>query len=327
MRNKYLKTLVFIALITNMGTSTVLAKNSSLTISNISINDKLPSASGIDYNNGSIYAIGDDSPYLFKLDKNHNIIEKTLIKEYPIGEDGRIPKKIKPDFEAFEILKYRGKDNALILGSGSKDVRMLGYLINLNTNEKKEFNLEKLYNALREKAGFQVDTPLNVEGVTLAKENIVILNRGNSGDNIIFTINKNEFFKYIEGKTDKFKSIKSYKVLLPEIEGNIAGLSGVDYLKEEDAIILTASVEVTNDPINDGKILGSYVGIVEMDHLRADLDLRNNFNLIENKDGKYVTKAESITINTYKNDYVYGSIASDNDDGTSEFFNFKLEVD
>lgn len=299
----------------------------SVKVKNIKTNTELPSASGMDYINGNYYAIGDDSPYLFQLSGKFDIKDKTLIKEYEIGPDNRIPKKIKPDYEALEIYEENGKEIAIILGSGSKDVRMYGYLMDLGTKEKVECNLTEAYDQMRAKAGFPADVSLNVEGVTVAKDKVVVLNRGNSGDNVIFTINKKEFIGYMKGENKELKSIESYKVALPEITGNVAGLSGVDYLEEENALILTASVECTNDPINDGAILGSFVGAVKMDNLKNNLDLKNNFVQINNDGKAFITKAESIMIKSYRNNTVRGAIASDNDNGTSEFFNFKLKLD
>lgn len=312
----------------SFSTVNVFANNSTLTISDLKLNTNLPSASGQAFVNGKHYVIGDDSPYLFTLDENFSITDKKLIKDYPIGENGRIPKAVKPDYEALSAFKYKHKDSFLILGSGSKsNVREFGHIISADGSLIKEFKLTDFYFALHSAANFDVNTSLNIEGVTLADNKFVLLNRGNSGDNIIFTVDKDEFIDYIEGKKVNFHSIKSYAVTLPSISGNISGFSGVDYLPEENMLILTSSVECTNDPINDGKILGSFVGYVEMNDLKNNLDLTKNFKLIENNNQPFITKAESITVKDYSNDVLSGSICSDNDDGTSEFFNFNFTID
>ena len=57
----------------------------------------IPSASGITQHDGFFYVIGDDSPYLFKLNDDLNIVSQFLLHEP--GKDlqhNRIEKKDKP---------------------------------------------------------------------------------------------------------------------------------------------------------------------------------------------------------------------------------------
>src|SRR5690606_31605005 len=50
-----------------------------------------------------------------------------------------------------------------------------------------------------------------------------------------------------------------------EINGMEAGFSGATILQNK--LIFTASVEDTPNAIDDGEILGSYVGIIDLQHL------------------------------------------------------------
>ncbi len=76
----------------------------------------LPSGSGIAKHGELYFAIGDDSPFLFTLDQEFQVIDQMLIIDNPPSEY-RIKKDDKPDFEAMELIN----DNELVVfGSGSK---------------------------------------------------------------------------------------------------------------------------------------------------------------------------------------------------------------
>lgn len=51
---------------------------------------------------------------------------------------------------------------------------------------------------------------------------------------------------------------------MPKIKGIEAGFSGATTLKGQSKIIFTASVEDTDHAYDDGKILGSFIGIVDI---------------------------------------------------------------
>ncbi|MBK8681072.1 MAG: hypothetical protein IPN31_04040 [Bacteroidetes bacterium] len=51
---------------------------------------------------------------------------------------------------------------------------------------------------------------------------------------------------------------------MPKINGIEAGFSGATALKGEPKIIFTASVENTNNAYDDGEILGSVIGVIDI---------------------------------------------------------------
>ena len=82
------------------------------------IND-FPSGSGIAYSKTRIYAIGDDTPFLYVFNNDFQAIEKILLQntEEENFKGNRIKKKFKPDFETLEMIS----DNELVIfGSGSR---------------------------------------------------------------------------------------------------------------------------------------------------------------------------------------------------------------
>ncbi|HEX6848604.1 MAG TPA: hypothetical protein VF144_16580, partial [Chitinophagaceae bacterium] len=100
-----------------------------------------PSASAIEYYDGKLYIMGDDAVNLLILDTSLNILDSITVVDYPAK---RIPKDIKPDFEAATLIA----DGLLLFGSGSlSPYRNLGWMCNLSEleNEGYETNLELLY--------------------------------------------------------------------------------------------------------------------------------------------------------------------------------------
>ena len=96
------------------------------------VNRKLPSGSGMGWHSGQYFVVGDDSPYLFVLDREFAIIDRFLLKTYPVGPSGRIAKALKPDYEAMATVRWNGTVWSLILGSGSGIDRQVGYLASID---------------------------------------------------------------------------------------------------------------------------------------------------------------------------------------------------
>src|SRR6478752_7047458 len=92
--------------------------------------DKIPAASGMTIVANRLFVVGDNSPLLFELDLQLNLVCSTVIREYPLDADGLIKKKIKPDFEAMASFEWKEQHWLLIIGSGSKaDVREWAFML------------------------------------------------------------------------------------------------------------------------------------------------------------------------------------------------------
>ncbi len=296
------------------------------------LNTELSSASGLVAHGKALYAVGDDSPWLFKLNQKFDIKKKHLIKEYPMTEDGRIVKAVKPDYEAMAMVEHKLKDWFLVMGSGSKaEVREWGYLISKNTKQQIERSLAPLYAQLYQAGGFSGDEELNIEGLAIAKDKAFIFNRGNSGGNLIFMLDKAELVDYMVGDIEQVTELKTFSVTLPTVAGFEAGLSGGEFWVEGDALVYTASVEATGDAYNDGEILGSFIGLIPLKSFKdpsQNIDLTSaSVPLLDKQGQPLITKVESIAIVESDEDEISGALVSDNDDGTSEFFSFELELD
>ncbi len=180
-------------------------------------NTKLSSGSGAVIDKHQLVVVGDDEPWLFDVDvHSYSIKNKELIKSYPLNTSGRIDKSVKPDFEAMSTVTYLGSKHYLILGSGSKSTRRSAFLIDIVGKNKKTLDLKPLYKQLYAVSGFKSKQHINIEGVATTENKIFIFNRGNSGTNIIFEMDLNQFFAFIDKQSSSLSSLKTFFVTLPK---------------------------------------------------------------------------------------------------------------
>ncbi len=223
--------------------------------------EQVPSASGIEVYNDFFYVVGDNSPWLFKLDSNYTIVEKFQIASSDALINGQIAKKDKPDFEAMTLVVNGNEDELLIFGSGSKSPLRDGLvriLIGKN-HEVLHFSLSELYEVIRKKGGLG-KKDLNIEAATADAKNLYLFNRGK---NRIIILKLKKFLKYLNGKCI-CPEPKILKIKLPKIGKIKSGFSGATTSPDGKSLIFTASVENTSDWVDDGEILGSFVGVIPL---------------------------------------------------------------
>lgn len=298
-----------------------------LTVQHGSINADLPSGSGMMIADDMIYVVGDDSPYLFQLDPAFKITAQYPLQPVPSGFHGRIAASIKPDYESMGKVEWNRKQWLLIFGSGSGgSFRDNAVLLSLKDDESFHYTLEPLYYVLYRASGMSGKQKLNIEGLALSDNQMFIFNRGNQGENIIFAIDKFEALDFLRGQSDAINSLKTITVTLPIYQGTRSTFSGADYWPEIDSIVFSASMETSKNAMMDGKVLGSYVGIVPIAKLQysGKIDLTADMLLVQNNEKIIPTKIESVAIKQSDEDSVNGYLVSDNDDGMSQFFTFTL---
>ncbi len=219
--------------------------------------NKIPSGSGITLYDRNYYVIGDDSPFLFVLNKKFEILDSILLIDSVYTVDGRISKSQKPDFEALENINEK---ELVIFGSGSKSPKrdvFIRVLLNNLTIEK--YCISEFYDSLK-KLPIMQNSELNIEGVAYYDEDIFLFNRQN---NLILKYNYEELLWYFKNKNNLPKPI-IMQCKLPTINDIEAGFSGAVALKNEPLIVFTASVENTENAYDDGEILGSFVGVINI---------------------------------------------------------------
>lgn len=171
-------------------------------------------------------------------------------------------KRQKPDIESILLLP---NNHLLLIPSGSKSNRVNGSLLSTGANgeisQKQAIDFSILYEAL----GSHIDG-LNIEGATIFGEALLLFQRGNkkNGDNAIITLD----YKKVANALDADRQIGSdclsniSHCTLQHI-GNVP-LSFTDACTLDDKhIVFTATAEDTDNPYDDGKALGSIVGILD----------------------------------------------------------------
>lgn len=213
------------------------------------------SASGLIYKDNVLLIIGDNSGFLYEYQ-----IDSSDLKRHPLIENAteNIIKKEKPDFEA---ITHFG-DNLYVFGSGSTEKRTK--MVQINSKDKKVIattDLTGLYSVMQN-FGEIKSQDFNIEGAIYNGESWFLFNRGNgsSNKNILFTI---------EGKnlTNEF-NILSNEYKLPKIKG--VRSSFTDAVLVDDTIYFLATAEDTESTYDDGEVLGSLIGSINLKNMKIN---------------------------------------------------------
>jgi hypothetical protein len=262
----------------------------------------LGSASGLIYNNNSLLLIGDSSGYLYEYSITKEDLNKHQIIENP---KENIDKKEKIDFES---IAYSG-NNLYIFGSGSGEKRNKMIEMNIKNNDTiSTTDLTHLYADMQNFAKIK-NGELNIEGAIYDKGNFFLLNRGNrkGNRNVIFTISgKNLINDY---------SILSNEYDLPKINGIQSGFS--DAILVDDKIYFLATAENSKSKTDDGKVLGTLIGRIDVKEMKIDYTKK-----ISNSQ-----KFEGITLYSKTKSKVEFLICEDNDTTILESNIYKLTLE
>lgn len=219
---------------------------------------EIPSASGVEFYNSSFYIVGDNSAWLYVLSDTLQLQKKVQIFHSDSDRSEALPKKVKPDFEATTIVSDRGQDLLLIFGSGSKKRHRNNLVeVNLKSEHIAKFDLTPLY----KKLGSPADDSLNIEGAVFWNERLFLLNRAT---NEIYSFSHHDF-KLFLNDVERGLNIHTHKVKLPKHDGHPICFSGAGLIPNTSQLIFSASVEVTSNWIDDGEVLGSYLGLLDLD--------------------------------------------------------------
>lgn len=283
--------------------------------------EQIPSASGIEKVDDRYFAIGDNSPWLFELHSNYFILNKYLISSKDSIEGQVIPKKWKADFEAMTLMKWEADSALFIFGSGSKSPqRNAGMLIKLEGKlQLTKFDLTAFYEILKEEAKL-TEEEINIEAAAVLGPRLYLFNRGK---NKIISMKTADFHRFLTGKKDKIK-LKVVSIELPIIDGIQAGFSGACADETFNRIIFTASVENTTNTIDDGEVLGSFVGILNKKELVQHFE--PECELLTQLDETISIKAESITLKESTKKSLTCVIVTDSDGLASEVLEIKVKL-
>lgn len=279
--------------------------------------DSIPSGSGIALWKDSLYIISDDAPFVYQLSLKDHSYSQFALQGYS-DVSYRIPKPVKPDFEAVSIGAIDGREFLFAFGSGSKSPTRDSLLILdlQDLNRQRIINLTSFYISLQQQTGTPAEQ-WNIEGSAITKDTLLLFNRGN---NLVVEMPWLEFVRFINAG-GPFPSLDHYVLKLPEYERHLARVSGACESGNEGDILFCASIEDTPNWYTDGPVIGSYVGIYN----RRSRTVRT-VELLKNAAGTPLKeKIESIELlGTDAEGSVRVIVAADDDKGTTKLLRISL---
>lgn len=282
----------------------------------------IPSASGVSVIGAAIYVIGDNSPWLYKLNREFTITDRIQLNPLIDLPDGIYAKRDKPDFEALATANTDGLQKLLVFGSGSKSPQR-DVLIVVDPDDLprlKSYTLVGFYKQLKA-SGKLTDAELNIEAAEVIGDRLFLFNRRK---NLIFEYKLSEFFNYLNEKGEN-PFPKIYKFSLPDIRGIEAGFTGAGQLPGNQKIIFTATVEDTPNNIDDGEVLGSFIGIFSLEDLK-DQNRPDCIPITADDSEVLKIKVESVTLlDKTKTGEAKILMVTDSDGGISEIINASLK--
>lgn len=274
----------------------------------------LQSASGLEQVDRCFFVVADDSPYLYRLDMQGNLSGTTLLFELAAGNE-RIVKQAKPDLEAMCVVEWRGRRELLCFGSGSKtptrDVCFRVDITDATTPQNvRRVELTVLYDTLRANMDIVGSQTLNIEGACCADDRLYLFQRGNiSGRNTVMGFELNAFMEWLDstGTANLTPQVTAYS--LPGLGGRMAGFSAATVV--QNSLIFAAAVEDTDNEIDDGAKLGSFIGQIQGDDLVWVVPVWQDNEIAR-------VKIEGIAVVSAREDFVELVAVTDDDEGASE---------
>lgn len=298
-----------------------------------------PSASAGILLNQTWWILGDDAASLLKINlplSQPNLNSATEIplpffREFKKDDTLRIKKKQKLDFEAMAIYQSEIQGDFIwAFGSGSirpqRDTGLFWHFpkeTKLNV-EPYKVNLGPLYELLQRRSQISPEK-WNIEGACIANKGQGALYLLNRTPSVLIKIPLRDWFRYVEiGSLPNETNISISNYQLPSINGFTAGFSGATYDSLRNSIWFSASVEITDDPVRDGEILGSFIGEISLTSGEIN---STPLPITEIPHSPNKTKLESLSLGNVTQHQMrqfYGTI--DNDNGGSELILVEVEI-
>lgn len=259
------------------------------------------------------YIIGDNSPWLFKLNEHFDVTAAWPVYTLENAVQGVIPKPVKPDFEAMTLIG----GVFYIFGSGSISPQR-ELLIKLNPDEPQNCTrhvLTDFYTQLKRFCQL-ADDELNIEAAVSTTDFIYLFNRGK---NCLIRFSITEFNQFLINSNNTVELCK-FDVELPTAGVTAkVGFSGATFVPQLQKILFTASAEDTKNWIDDGEILGSYLGLINL----KTHQLEAYIPISENKT-QLPLKVESVAVKSFSNGKAQLFFVCDQDGEASELIGAEL---
>lgn len=257
------------------------------------------SASGLVYHDDKLFIISDSSNYLYEYHLSDEKLNKIALVENP---KENIAKKDKPDFEA--IVQKDG--DLFLFGSGSTENRNRVFKYKSKSAKISGKDASAMYSRIKKKFNF-TDDELNIEGVILNGESILLFQRGNglSGKNGIIYAKDNA----------EDAELDFIPFDLPKIKNIPATFT--DAILVDGTIYFLATAEDTTSTYLDGEVLGSLIGSIDLKTMKL-------INTIQITDKH---KFEGLTLYKKTNSTIEFLLCEDNDTEKLESDIYKLVLE
>ena len=267
-----------------------------------------PSASGISFFENKLYVIGDDAKHILIVDTSHRTLDSIIL--FPMNTY-RIPWDKKPDMESLFIGHRRGQAYLIGLPSFSSPIRNKIVLMPLADSKQTKI-LDFPHPATRLKELEIAET--NIEGSTIVGKNIILSNRANLSQPYNYLV----LIRATSKGVKRMKGWSKMECILPAANG-VTGLSGLEYIKERDLLLFTASTEATASANADGAIGNSYLGMIENFSKKTKQNRITPDQMINLSQQLQIgpQKLEGITVAYSTDTSLMLHIVADNDDGKS----------
>lgn len=281
----------------------------------------LESGSGLEHVGDYYFVVGDDSPDLFILDAQCNLIGAVRLFASNVPAGARIPKNDKPDLEAMSLVEWNGRRDLLCFGSGSKSPqRDVCYRVDVtdpaSPQNVRSVPLTALYDALRANPAVVSTQKLNLEAAATRRDTFLLFQRGNiSGVNTAMAYDLRAFMTFLDAPTSPPPLPRVLTFSLPKMKNRHAGFSAA--LAIDDSIFFSASVEDTDNEIDDGATLGSFIGRIDGSDLQWTCPVEQNQDIAP-------VKIEGISVLESRTGYLHLIAVTDNDEGDSEILDIEV---
>jgi len=280
------------------------------------------SASGIEIIDNKTYIVSDNQNVLFV--KSNQKIRTIFLRDD--DNNKAVAKAIKKDFESICHYKTDQHNYLLIISSGSLiNTRDSVFIFDIDKEKLiSAKNVRSLYNQIQKRMRLPKGQLINIEASTVTDKEILIFHRGNeSKQNYLIRFKKQDFINYLINKhpVPEFTLTAFNLPIKKELEEMVSpGISGA-YTIDNHKILITYSMERTSSNYNDGEILGSYIGMLNLSNNNV---ISTFFSSKSNNLEIRKIKVEGVAINKLEKNIYQISVVSDNDNGISDFIKLKI---
>jgi hypothetical protein len=225
---------------------------------------RIPSASAIELVCEHLIIFGDDARSLYVLDRTRQLAQVVPLPGISPGQSP-LPKQEKPDIESALVYSTAHETHVIAFGSGSSGTtRDGGFHVRIDAQRTiriDELALGALYSTLRQEPEIGPPGVLNIEGAAITDDHVILAQRaaGSSG-NYLIRLERAAFINWLENYTPP-PAAEFFPVNLVSVCGIEAGLTGLAFSPVHGVLFFTAAVEDRDDPVQDGPVLGSFIGI------------------------------------------------------------------